>query len=89
LNGLFLKNKSSKQTLKWIQGYFIFIFFFDFLIFFILFFRYKNKKNAYRDEPIDNEDDVYDVNHSKVNYVGSGGLFQDVEELEEHFNNNF
>lgn len=49
--------------------------------------RLKNQKNKFREEPEEDEDDIYDVNHSKLNYVGRGGLFQDVEELEEHFNN--
>ena len=49
--------------------------------------RLKNQKNKFREEPEEDEDDIYDVNHSKLNYVGKGGLFQDVEELEEHFNN--
>ena len=51
--------------------------------------RLKSQKNKFKDEIEEDEDEVYDINHSKNNYVGSGGLFQDVEELEEHFNMNF
>jgi len=47
--------------------------------------KFKQNKDKYREEQEINEEDVYDMNHTKLNYVGTKGLFQDVEEIEEHF----
>ena len=47
--------------------------------------RYKQNKPTYQEDQERDGEEEYDMKNSKLNYVGNKGLFQDIEELEEHF----